>query len=398
MRNPAIAALIVVSALALTGCGGGGGSGGGAPSAVAPTPSPMPAPTPTPTPTPAGPLGVTATPVATFNQPWAMAFLPDGRLIVTEKGGTMRVVATAGVRSDPVSGVPQVVTGGQGGLLDVITHPDFATNRLIYFSYSESGSGGSGLVVARGTLTLTSTGGSLSGVQVIWRQDPKVSGSGHFGARLAFGPSGHLFITAGDRQLGSPAQDLGQTLGKVVRLNADGSIPADNPFATRAGAKREIWSFGHRNPYGLAFDAAGRLWEHEMGPEGGDELNIIVAGANYGWPLASNGSNYGGGDIPDHRPGDGFEGPRAFWTPVIAPAGMIIYSGDLFGAWRGDAIIGGLVSQGLVRVDLNGTAATEAQRIALNQRIRDVEQGPDGAIWVLEDSSTGRLIRLVPRS
>jgi glucose/arabinose dehydrogenase len=281
-------------------------------------------------------------------------------------------------------------------LLDVALHPDFANNRIVYLSFSEAGAGGAGLAVARGTLLEDGNGARLSGTSVIWRQAPKVSGNQHFGGRMAFAPTGHLFVTAGERNLQTPAQDMGQTLGKIVRLNADGSVPTDNPFVGTAGALPEIWSLGHRNPYGLVFDSAGRLWEQEMGPEGGDEFNLITRGGNYGWPNVSNGSHYGGGNIPDHAPGDGYVAPLTWWTPVIAPGGMILYTGNLFADWRSDAIIAGLVSQGLVRVRFTETSAAEVQRIGLGQRIREVEQGPDGAIWVLEDASNGRLLKLVP--
>jgi aldose sugar dehydrogenase len=392
--------LLASAALAmLSGCGGGGNGGVVTPTPTpsttpSPTPSASPSPSPSPTPTPI--TSVNSTAVATFASPWAMVFLPDGRALVTEKGGTLRIVTQAGVKSAALGGVPAVAAAGQGGLLDVALHPAFASNNRVYLSFAEAGTGGAGLAVARGTLVEDGAGPRLADVSVIWRQTPKVSGSGHFGGRMAFGPSEHLFVTAGERQQGSPAQDLTKTLGKVVRLNADGSVPADNPFVTTAGARPEIWSYGHRNPYGLFFDPAGRLWENEMGPEGGDEFNLIAAGGNYGWPNASNGQNYGGGNIPDHTPGDGYVAPLAWWTPVIAPGGMIRYSGTLFGAWQGDAIIAGLVSQGLVRVRFTATSAAEVQRIPLGQRIREVEQGPDGAIWVLEDSSSGRLLKLTP--
>ncbi len=382
--------------LALAACDSGGGSGGGvstpAPSPTTVTPSPSPSASPTAPPI----TGVQAAAVATFASPWAMVFLPDGRALVTEKGGTLRIVTQAGVKSAPLGGVPAVAVGGQGGLLDVALHPSFGSNALVYLSFSESGTGGSGLAVARGTLVEDAGGPRLTGVSTIWRQAPKVSGSGHFGGRMAFAPDGTLYVTAGERQRGSPAQDMTQTLGKILRINPDGSIPTDNPFVSTAGARTEIWSLGHRNPYGLAFDSAGRLWEHEMGPEGGDEFNLVTRGGNYGWPNVSNGQDYGGGNIPDHAPGDGYVAPLLSWTPVIAPGGMILYSGNLFAAWRGDAIIAGLVSQGLVRVRFTPTSAVEQQRIALGARIREVEQGPDGAIWVLEDSSSGRLLRLVP--
>lgn len=392
--------MIGAALLALSGCGGGDGGSVIAPPGSTPTPSPG-TPTPgTPTPSPSAPAitGVNSTPVATFTAPWAMVFMPDGRMLVTEKAGNLRIVTQAGAKSEPLAGVPAVVAGGQGGLQDVALHPNFASNRLVYLSFAESGTGGAGLAVARGTLVEDAAGARLANPEVIWRQAPKVSGANHFGGRLAFGPTGHLFITAGERQRGTPAQDLAQTLGKIIRINADGTVPTDNPFVGTAGARPEIWSYGHRNPYGLFFDAEGRLWENEMGPEGGDEFNLITRGGNYGWPNASNGQDYGGGNIPDHTPGDGYVAPLTGWTPVIAPGGMIQYTGTLFAAWRGDAIIAGLVSQGLVRVRFNATSASEQQRIGLNQRIREVEQGPDGAIWVLEDAGNGRLIKLTPRT
>lgn len=382
---------------ALSACSGGGDGGMVTPTPTpSPSASPSPTPSPSPSPTPTPIASVQSTAVATFASPWAMVFLPDGRALVTEKGGTLRIVTQAGAKSAGLGGVPAVSAGGQGGLLDVALHPDFATNRLVYLSYAEAGTGGAGLAVARGTFVEDNAGPRLTGTAVIWQQAPKVGGTGHFGGRMAFGPTGHLFVTAGERQQGSPAQDLTKTLGKVVRLNADGSVPGDNPFVGTAGARPEIWSYGHRNPYGLFFDSAGRLWENEMGPAGGDEFNLITRGGNYGWPNASNGQDYDGSNIPDHAPGDGYVAPLAWWTPVIAPGGMILYSGSLFGAWQGDAIIAGLVSQGLVRVRFTPTSAAEVQRIPLGQRIREVEQGPDGAIWVLEDSASGRLLRLTP--
>jgi aldose sugar dehydrogenase len=384
--------------IALSGCGGGGGGGG----VVTPTPTPSPSVSPSPSPSPSAtssptPItSVNSTAVASFSWPWAMVFLPDGRLLVTEKPGTLRLVAQDGTKSGALGGVPAVSYAEQGGLLDVTLHPNFATNRLVYLSYAEPGTGGAGLAVARGTLTEDGSGPRLTGTTVIWRQTPKVSDTGQYGGRMAFAPDGKLFVTAGDRRAIARVQDLTTTIGKIVRLNDDGTVPAGNPFATTAGARPEIWTLGHRNPYGLAFDAAGRLWEQEMGPQGGDEFNLIVAGQNYGWPNVSNGQNYDGSNIPDHAPGDGYAAPFVSWTPVIAPGGMILYSGSLFAAWQGDAIIAGMVSRGLVRVRYTATSAAEAQRIGLNQRIREVEQGPDGAIWVLEDASNGRLLKLTP--
>lgn len=338
-----------------------------------------------------------ATEVARFDEPWAMTFLPDGRLLVTEKRGALKLHTIGGATGE-ITGVPKVSYGGQGGLGDVILHPDFASNGLVYLSYAESGGRGTaGAAVARARLTLDDKGGgALSDLQVIWRQTPKVSGKGHFGHRLAFGPDGHLWITSGERQKFDPAQDLTTNLGKVLRLNEDGSVPADNPFADRGGVAAQVWSLGHRNPLGIAFDAQGQLWVHEMGPRGGDELNLIRRGANYGYPIVSNGNHYSGRNIPDHDTRPEFEAPKITWNPVISPAGFIIYSGDLFPQWKGSGFIGGLSSRSLVRVEFNGTSAREAERFAMGERIREVEQGPDGAIWLLEDGSGGRLLKLTP--
>ena len=392
------ASLALAALAALAACGGGKSGGGSGVIGVTPTPSPSPTPTasplPNPTPTPTPAQNVARATVATFDAPWAMTFLPDGRMLVTEKAGVLRLVTQAGAKVS-VGGVPPVVNSGQLGFQDVILDPGFTTNRRIYLSYAEAASGGQRLAVVRATLNLDAAP-RLDDLSVIWRATPATTG-GQLGARLAFSPDGSfLFITSGERQQGVPAQDLSGTLGKIVRIRADGSIPGDNPFAARAGARPELWTVGHRNPYGLAYDLSGRLWSHEMGPAGGDELNLIEPGRNYGWPNVSNGSNYDGSPIPDHSANDGYAGPALSWTPVIAPAGLIFYSGSLFTGWRGDAILGGLVSQGLVRVRITGTTATEVQRIPLGARIREVEQGPDGAIWALEDAPTGRLVKLTP--
>ena len=339
-----------------------------------------------------------STPVASFEEPWAMAFLPDGRLLVTEKAGRLLIVTQSGEKSEPVTGLPVVDYGGQGGLGDVILHPDFERNRLIYLSYAEAGDDDTrGAAVTRGRLVLGDDGGGrLEAASVIWRQTPKVSGRGHYGHRLAFSPDGYLFISSGERQHFTPAQDLQQNLGKIIRLHDDGRVPADNPFAAEGGVAAEVWSLGHRNPLGLAFDARGRLWNQEMGPRHGDELNLVLPGRNYGYPLVSNGDHYDGREIPDHDTAPGFEAPRAFWVPAISPAGLMIYSGSLFPDWQGDAFIGGLSSEALVRVEFSGTDAREAERFDMGKRIREVEQGPDGAIWVLEDKSGGRLLKLTP--
>jgi glucose/arabinose dehydrogenase len=281
---------------------------------------------------------------------------------------------------------------------DVLPHPDFAQNGWVYLSYVEAGSDDTrGAAVARATLTLDANGGgTLSQLQVIWRQQPKVSGSGHYGHRLAFGPDGKLWISSSERQKFDPAQDMNSNLGKIVRLNDDGSVPADNPFARRGGVAAQVWSLGHRNVLGLAFDANGQLWEHEMGPAGGDELNLIQRGANYGYPIVSNGDHYDGRPIPDHSTRPEFAAPKLSWTPVISPAGFVIYSGSAFPQWRGNGFIGGLSSQSLLRIEFDGGHAREAARYDMGKRIREVEQGPDGALWLLEDGSSGRLLKLQP--
>ena len=345
-----------------------------------------------------------------FKEPWAMAFLPDGRLLVSEKKGALKLVSLAVTPADAtpgknqvgdISGIPEVDYGGQGGFGDVVLHPRFANNGWIYISYAEAGEGDTrGGVVARAKLALDDEGGgALSDLQVIWRQVPKVSGRGHYGHRIAFGPDGKLWITSSERQKFDPAQDMQSNLGKIIRLNDDGSVPADNPFAEQGGVAAQVWSLGHRNALGLAFDAQGRLWEQEMGPKGGDELNLIERGKNYGYPIVSNGDHYDGKVIPDHDTRPEFAAPKVSWNPVISPAGLMIYSGDRFPQWKGDAFIGGLSSKSLVRIEFDGTNAREAARYDMGERIREVEQGPDGGLWLLEDEddgSGGRLLKLSP--
>ena len=336
--------------------------------------------------------------VASFNESWAMAFLPDGRLLVTEKQGSLLVVSADDGSSTAVSGVPDVDYGGQGGLGDVALHPDFANNGRIYLSYAEAGDNDTrGAAVAIAALSLVPGSEALSDVEVIWRQDPKVSGRGHYGHRLLFSDDGYLFISSGERQKFDPAQDMGGNLGKIIRLNDDGSVPADNPFAERGGVTAQIWSLGHRNPLGIAFDADGQLWNIEMGPRGGDELNRVLRGKNYGYPIVSNGRHYDGRDIPDHETRPEFEAPKVWWTPVISPGGFMIYSGKTFPEWRGDGFIAGLSSEALIRIEFDGENAREAERFPMGKRIRAVVQGPDGAIWLLEDKKGGRLLKLTQR-
>ncbi|WP_243720495.1 PQQ-dependent sugar dehydrogenase [Luteimonas aestuarii] len=336
--------------------------------------------------------------VATLNEPWAMTFLPDGRLLVTLKPGQLRLVNVANGQVGTIAGVPSVAYGGQGGLGDVVLHPQFASNRYVYLSYAESGSGGVGAAVARGRLTLDASGngGSLTDVQVLWRQMPKVGGNGHFSHRLAFGADNRLFITSGDRQVMTPAQDLGSNLGKIIRLNDDGSVPTDNPYASQGGLAAQVWTWGHRNPLGIAFDSIGRLWSHEMGPAHGDELNLIERGTNYGWPLVSEGNHYDGTPIPSHNTRPEFRAPATYWVPTIAPAGFVIYSGDMFPYFKRDGFIGGLASQALIQVRFEGNTAREFKRYPMTRRIREVEQGPDGALWLLEDGGNSRLLKLTP--
>ena len=344
---------------------------------------------------------LTAKVITEFNSPWAMTFLPDEsrNLLVSTKPGALWLVSEDG-KKRAVGGLPKVAVGGQGGLGDVVPHPDFASNSLVYISFVASDDGGSsrGSVVVRGKLDQSGSP-KLVDLETIWEQTPRMSGRGHFSHRIAFGPKGSphegkIFITSGDRQVQTPAQDWDMALGKIIRLNDDGSVPADNPFQSNGELAKTFWTTGHRNLLGISFDGQGRLWSHEMGPKHGDELNLIVAGENYGWPVVSNGDQYSGTEIPDHDTRPEFMAPKAYWVPSIAPSGLVIYSGSEFSEFNGDAFIGGLVSRALVRVDLDGESAKEAERFRWGKRIREVEQGPDGALWVLEDRNGGRLLKL----
>ena len=334
--------------------------------------------------------------IAKFNHPWAIEFLPNEKILLTEMRGSLKVLDNKGVFLGEVKGVPEVAFGGQGGLGDIALHPAFEQNQLVYLSYAEAGPGNtSGAAVAKAKLHNNQNGFQLTGLEVIWRQYPKVTGKGHFGHRLVFGPEGYLWISSGERQKFDPSQDMESNLGKMVRLNADGSQPTDNPFSGGL-IQSQIWSLGHRNPLGVTFDDHGKLWVVEMGPKGGDELNLVNRKANFGYPIVSNGDHYSGADIPDHDTRPEFDAPKITWTPVISPSSMLFYTGEEFPDWRGSLFIGGLSSRALIRVTLSDGEAREAQRFGMNKRIRDVEQGPDGAIWLLEDGrrGSGQLMKL----
>jgi glucose/arabinose dehydrogenase len=369
--------------------------------------------------------------VATFNAPWAMDFLPGGQFaLVTEKPGRIWWVDLTNGRKVPVSGVPKVVLSSQGGLLDVVVSPTFRQDGTIYLTYSEpSASDDGALVLATARLLRTEDGAKLYDPKVIWR-DPLGGNGGQFGARIAFAPDGKsLFLSSGERQRFTPAQDLSQPLGKILHLTLDGQPAPGNPWAGKTGASSvnvtdppddsesaksakghevkwpginrtpaEIWSLGHRNPYGLAFAPDGRLWETEMGPQGGDELNLILPGRNYGWPVVSNGSDYGGGPIPDHAAGDRFEPPKVWWNPSVSPSSLLIYTGSMFPEWKGDALIGALSGQALIHVRISGDRATKADQWDMGHRIRAVDQGPSGEVYLLEDGDGARLLRLTPAS
>jgi glucose/arabinose dehydrogenase len=376
--------ILLISALFAVGC---------APSPVADaqetaTPSPQP---------PSTPGVVTVETVARgLETPWGMVFLPDGRMLVTERTGRLRLVTGAGAVSAPLTGIPETQARGQGGLLDVELDPDFATNRWVYLSYAEPGAGGAGTSVARGRFTET----GLTDVEVIYRQRPKVEGAGHFGSRLVFARDGALFITQGDRQAyRERAQDLRQGLGKLVRIRPDGQIPADNPFVGRSDALAEIWSYGHRNMQGAALHpVTGALWTIEHGARGGDELNHPQPGRNYGWPVITYGRDYSGFRIGEGTAKAGMEQPVYYWDPVIAPSGMLFYTGDRYPGWTGSLLIGSLTPGALVRLELQGERVVREVRYLgeLRERIRDVVQGPDGYVYLLTDSRDGRVLRVIP--
>jgi len=336
----------------------------------------------------------TVTEVAKFDSPWALDFLPGSGVrmttgaLVTEKTGRLWLIATTTGAKQEVAGVPPVHVEGQGGLAEVTADPGFAGNQRIYLSFAEAGPNGtSGTAIGYGRLILGHGQPRLDNFRVIWRQEPKVRGGAHFSGRIAFAPDGTLFVTSGERFQFTPAQDPNVDLGKTIHMTAEGQ---------RIGGR--YYTLGHRNLLGLAFAPDGRLWETEMGPVGGDELNLILPGRNYGWPRASNGTNYDGSAIPDHRPGDGFEAPKVWWNPSISPSSLVIYTGDLFPQWKGDGLIGALSGQALIRVDIDGDRARKADQWDMGARIRAVDQGPRGELYLLEDGPGGRLLRLEPKA
>ncbi|HKY09084.1 MAG TPA: PQQ-dependent sugar dehydrogenase [Candidatus Binatia bacterium] len=378
-RNHLIKYLLLVASL--TGCG----------------PAPLQAQAPrSPTPAPVSGVVQAQTIAKGLEHPWALEFLPDKRMIVTERPGRVRIVAANGQISEPLAGVPKVFASGQGGLLDVALSPAFAKDRLVYLSYAEPGEGGAGTAVARGRLGER----GLENIQVIWRQQPKVSGPNHWGSRIVFRPDGTLFVTLGERfNHAEKAQDLSTTIGKIVRINPDGSAPRDNPFVKRDGARPEIWSYGHRNVQAAALHPeTGQLWTVEHGARGGDELNHPEAGKNYGWPVISYGTHYSMLKIGEGTAKAGMEQPVYFWDPVIAPSGMEVYTGDLFSGWKNNFLIGSLTPGGLVRLAMNNGKVAQEERYLgeLRQRIRDVRQAPDGSLYLLTDARDGQILRITP--
>ncbi|MGK7397362.1 MAG: PQQ-dependent sugar dehydrogenase [Candidatus Cyclobacteriaceae bacterium M3_2C_046] len=327
-----------------------------------------------------------------LNHPWGMVFLPDGRLLVTERSGDLRILDQDNNLSEPVSGVPEVFAKGQGGMLDIALDPDFTNNQYVYLSFAEPGADNTAsTAVGRGLWQ----NDQIQDFEVLFSQEPKIDGPNHFGGRIEFSPDGYLFLTLGERFQFEPSQNLTDHLGTIIRINRDGSIPEDNPFVDQSEAEGEIWSYGHRNIEAAAFDPnTGDLWITEMGPRGGDEFNRAEKGKNYGWPVVSWGEHYSGEDIPDPPTHPEFADAKIHWTPVISPSGQEYYTGDMFPEFQGQMLIGGLTAQGVVRVQINGEQAEEVGRIELGARIRDVDQAPDGSIYVLTDQRDGNVWRL----
>jgi aldose sugar dehydrogenase len=330
-----------------------------------------------------------------LEQPWSIAFLPDGRILVTERPGRLRMFANGRLERAPLGGVPKVYARGQGGLLDVCLHPQFATNRVLYLSYAAEGTGGATTHVARAELG----DGALRGVTTLFRALPDGTGGLHFGSRIAFDRAGLMYVTMGERNQRERAQDLNDLGGKVVRLRDDGSVPADNPFVGRPNVRPEIFSWGHRNPQGLAMHPeTGRMWECEHGPRGGDELNLLKAGANYGWPRATHGIDYSGAIISPHKSLPGMEDPVRVWVPSISPCGLCFYTGDRFPGWKGSVFTGALSNDALFRIELDGERYRSEERLLVDRLpyIRDVRQGPDGLLYLVTHSDDGGLFRIEP--
>ena len=330
-----------------------------------------------------------------LEQPWSIAFLPDGRLLITERPGRLRLFSNGRLERTPLGGVPKVYASNQGGLLDVCLHPEFVRNRVLYLSYSAEGVGGAATVVARAEFA----DGGLRNVAPIFEALPRTTGGLHFGSRIAFDRDGLMYVTTGERYQMRRAQDLGDLGGKVIRLRDDGSVPLDNPFVGRAGARPEIFSYGHRNPQGLAMNPdTGRMWLVEHGPRGGDELNLLTAGANYGWPLATHGIDYSGAKISDHKSLPGMQDPVRVWVPSISPSGLCFYTGQRFPGWRGSVFTGALSSEALFRIELDGERYRGEERLLVDRLpyIRDVRQGPDGLLYVVTHANDGGLFRLEP--
>lgn len=335
-----------------------------------------------------------------LQNPWGLTFLPDGRALVTERPGRLRIIGKDNKLSDPVGGVPEVAAVGQGGLLDVALSPDFAKDNLVYVSFAEPrGASGSSTSVARGKLVEKDGKAALEDVKVIFRQEPARLGGFHFGSRLVFARDGNLFITTGERNLKTPSQDLSNHIGKIIRVTPDGGVPKDNPFVNDKNAKPEIWSYGHRNVQGAALHPqTGKLWTIEHGARGGDEINIPQAGKNYGWPVITYGVDYSGARIGEGTHKEGMEQPIFYWDPSIAPSGSMFYTGDLFPAWKGNLFTGGLALTLLSRLELDGEKVVKEERLLeeMGNRIRDVRQAPDGSIWLLVDARNGKVLRLTP--
>lgn len=332
-----------------------------------------------------------------LNEPWAMEWLPDGRLLVTERQGQLKLFNPSNKTQITILGVPAVAYGGQGGLGDVVIDPNFTQNHQIYLSYADADKTGYGAVIAKATLDLSLKQPVLKDLKLIWQQVPKVSGQGHYAQKMKFDNQGKLWVSSGERQKFDPAQDMQSSLGKVLRLNTDGTPAMGNPFQQQGDVAKQVWSLGHRNPLGLAFDAKQQLWVAEMGPKGGDELNLIQRGENYGYPIVSNGDHYDGQPIPDHHTHPEFKAPNISWTPVISPSSLMFYQGTQFPHWKNKALIGGLSSEAIIIVNTETMPAQEVQRIKLNRRIRDLIEAKDGSLWVLEDGKRANLLKLTAK-